>query len=155
PEDLAASTARLFLGVRIECAQCHDHPFARWKREQFWSQAAFFAGLEAPGDPRQPRPFRDNPGKREITIPGVEKVTAARFLDGAAREWQGQVSSRQALADWITSANNPYFARAAANRLWAYFLGTGLVEPVDEMVGDAAQDNDPGGLLDELAKALV
>jgi hypothetical protein len=155
PENLAGSTARLFLGVRIECAQCHDHPFGKWKREQFWGQAAFFAGLEAPGDPRQPRPLRDNPDKREISVPGTDKVVPARFLDGTAPKWQDKISARQALADWITAPNNPYFARAAANRLWAYFLGTGLKEPVDEMVGDTAQDNDPTGLLNELATALV
>jgi hypothetical protein len=155
PENLAASTARLFLGVRLECAQCHNHPFAKWKQEQFWSQAAFFAGLEAPGDKDRPRPFRDNPDKRDITMPGAGKVVPARFLDGGEPKWQDQVSSRRTLADWVTAPNNPYFPRAAANRLWAYFLGTGLIEPVDEMVGDMAQNNDPGGLLDELAGALV
>src|SRR5262249_16180344 len=87
-------------------------------------------------------------------IPGIEKVTAARFLDGSAPKWQDQVSSRQTLADWGTAPSNPYFARAAANRLWAYFLGPGLVEPGDGVGGDGTQNNDPGGLLYELAKAL-
>jgi hypothetical protein len=155
PEVLAASTARLFLGVRIECAQCHDHPFAEWKQEQFWEHAAFFAGLEAPGDPRQSRPFRENPAVRKIAIADTEKLAVARFLDGSEPKWQDKISPRQALAAWVTSAKNPYFSRAAANRLWAYFLGAGLVEPVDEMVGKEVRDNDPGGLLDELAKGLV
>jgi hypothetical protein len=155
PEVLAASTARLFLGVRIECAQCHDHPFAEWKQEQFWEYAAFFAGLEAPGDPRLRRGFRENPAVRKIVIADTGKFAAARFLDGSEPKPQDKVGGRQALADWVTAPKNPYFARAAANRLWAYFLGTGLIEPVDEMVGKEVQDNDPGGLLDELAKGLV
>jgi hypothetical protein len=155
PEVLAASTARLFLGVRIECAQCHDHPFAEWKQEQFWEYAAFFAGLEAPGDPRLRRDFRENISVRKIAIADTDKVAVVRFLDGSEPKLQDKLSPRQTLADWVTSPKNPYFARAAANRLWAYFLGTGLIEPVDEMVGKEVQDNDPGGLLDELAKALA
>jgi hypothetical protein len=155
PEVLAASTARLFLGVRIECAQCHDHPFAAWKQEQFWEYAAFFAGLEAPGDPRLRRGFRENTSVRKIAIADTDKVAVVRFLDGGEPKWQDKLSPRQALADWVTAPKNPYFARAAANRLWAYFLDAGLIEPVDEMVGKVVQDNDPGGLLDELAKALV
>jgi Protein of unknown function (DUF1549)/Protein of unknown function (DUF1553) len=153
PENLAAGTARYFLGIRLECAQCHDHPFAKWKREQFWNQAAFFAGLEAPG--KGVRPFRDNPSVKTIAISGGDKVVPARFLDGSEPKWQDKVGGRQTLADWVTSPKNPYFARAISNRLWAYFVGTGLIEPVDEMVGSEAQDNDPGGVLDELARALV
>jgi hypothetical protein len=155
PEVLAASTARLFLGVRIECAQCHDHPFAQWKREQFWNLTAFFAGLEAPGDQGQARPFRENPAVKKIAIPETEKVAVVRFLDGGVPRPEDELSPRRTLANWITSPDNPYFARAVANRLWVYFLGTGLIEPVDEMVGENTQNNDPGGLLDELAKALV
>jgi hypothetical protein len=155
PDNLAASTARLFLGVRVECAQCHDHPFAQWKREQFWNQAAFFAGLQAPGGGRSVSPFRDNLGPKNLAIPSTDKMVAARFLDGSVPRWPERAGGRQVLADWITSAKNPYFARAAANRLWAHFFGTGLVEPVDDMVGKETQDNDPGGLLDELAGALV
>jgi hypothetical protein len=155
PENLAASTVRLFLGVRVECAQCHDHPFARWKREQFWNQAAFFAGLQAPGEERAVRPVRENPATRDVAIPGTAKVVPARFLDGGEPNWPDRVGGRQVLADWITSPKNPYFARAAANRLWAHFFGTGLIEPVDEMLGKETQDNDPGGLLDALSAALV
>jgi hypothetical protein len=154
PESLTASTTRLFLGVRLECAQCHDHPFAKWKREQFWNQAAFFAGLEAPGKGRVVA-FRDNLNVRMIAMSEGGKAVPARFLDGTEPKWQDGVGGRQMLADWITSPKNPYFARAVANRLWAYFLGAGLVEPVDEMVGKEVQDNDPGGVLDDLASAFV
>jgi hypothetical protein len=155
PDSLAASTSRLFLGVRLECAQCHNHPFAQWKREQFWNQAAFFAGLEAPGNQPGLRPFRDNPGIREIAMPDAGKMVPARFLDGTEPKWQDKVSSRKTFADWLTAPDNPYFARAAANRLWASLLGAGLIEPVDEMVGDAAQGAEHSALLDELAKAFI
>jgi hypothetical protein len=153
PENLTAFTTRLFLGVRLECAQCHDHPFAQWKRHDFWSQAAFFASLEAPG--KGPRKFRDNPSVRTIAMSDGGKQVPARFLDGTEPKWPDGVGGRRVLADWITSPSNPYFARAIANRLWAYFLGTGLIEPIDEMVGTEVQDNDPGGVLDELAQGFV
>jgi hypothetical protein len=152
PENLAGKTSRLFLGVRLECAQCHDHPFAKWKREEFWSQAAFFAGIETPG---QGIPLRDNPNNKSIAMSAGGKVVPARFLDGTEPKWQDGVGGRKLLADWVTSPKNPYFARAITNRLWAYFLGTGLIEPVDEMVGKDVQDNDPGGMLDELAQEFV
>jgi hypothetical protein len=152
PESLAARTSRLFLGVRLECAQCHDHPFAKWKRDQFWSQAAFFAGIEAPGIAV---PLRDNPNSKSIAMSEGGKVVPARFLDGSDPVWQEGIGGRQLLANWVTSPKNPYFARAITNRLWAYFLGTGLIEPVDEMVGKDVQDNDPGGVLDEVARAFV
>ena len=152
PESLAGRTSRLFLGVRLECAQCHDHPFAKWKREQFWSQAAFFAGIEAPG---KGVPLRDNPNIKSIAMSEGGRVVPARFLDGTEPQWQDGVGGRKLLADWVTSPKNPYFARAITNRLWAYFLGTGLIEPVDEMVSKDVQDNDPGGMLDELAQEFV
>jgi hypothetical protein len=83
------------------------------------------------------------------------KVVPARFLDGTEPKWEDGVSGRKLLAEWVTSPKNPYFGRAITNRLWAYFLGTGLIEPVDEMVGKDVQDNDPGGTLDELAQEFV
>src|SRR5262249_9516778 len=70
-------------------------------------------------------------------------------------KWQGGAGGRKLLADWVTSPKNPYFARAITNRLWAYFLGTGLIEPVDEIVGKDVQENDPGGMLNELAQEFV
>jgi hypothetical protein len=157
PENLAAAATRLFLGVRMECAQCHDHPFAKWKREQFWTQAAFFAGLERQKVPGRPgvKEVQENLTKRDVAVPDTNKVVRALFLDGSEPAWQDGRSGRQTLADWITSPKNPYFARATVNRLWAYFLGTGLLEPVDEMIGTETVDNDPGGLLEEIAAAFV
>ena len=92
PENLAAGAARTFLGIRIECAQCHDHPFARWKREQFWSYAAFFGGIQKPGPTDNVfGPIREVSDRRELAIPGTEKVVQASFLDGREPEWKYKV----------------------------------------------------------------
>jgi hypothetical protein len=135
PESLAASTARIFLGASVECAQCHNHPFADWKREQFWSFAAFFSGIQGQRLQDILVPGRETPDKREMTIPGTEIVVQARYLDDSAPAWKEKATSRGTLADWVTAPENPYFARAAVNRVWAYLMGTGLVEPVDDMIG--------------------
>jgi hypothetical protein len=154
PENLAAATSRLFLGIKLECAQCHNHPFADWKRDQFWSYAAFFAGLQAQRQGDFAQPGREIPDRREVTIPGTEKVVQAAFPDGKAPKWKFKASSRQTLAEWMTAKDNPYFARAAVNRLWAHFLGTGLIDPVDEMVGSEHSPSHPE-LLDELAREFA
>lgn len=154
PENLAASTSRLFLGVKLECAQCHNHPFASWKRDQFWSLAAFFAGVRRTnqGDFVTPSPERLD--KHEIVIPGTERVVQATFLNGKEPRFKFQVSPRQTLAEWMTAADNPYFAQAAVNRLWAHFFGVGLIDPVDEMVGAEHAASHPE-LLAELAKEFT
>jgi hypothetical protein len=154
PEELASTTARLFLGVSVGCAQCHHHPFADWKKEQFWSFAAFFAGIQSRRQGDFITPTREVPDKREITIPGSEKVVQAKFLGGKEPKWKFRTSARATLAEWITSPDNPYFARATVNRMWAHFFGTGLIEPVDEMVGTANTASHPA-VLDELAKEFV
>jgi hypothetical protein len=154
PENLAAGTARVFLGVSVECAQCHNHPFAEWKKEQFWGLAAFFSGIESQRLMDFLVPSRDNTTRHELTMPGTEKVIQARFLDGAEPEWKSSSGARATLADWITSPSNPYFSRATVNRMWAYFFGTGLVEPVDEMVGGNSTCSHPE-LLDLLAKEFA
>jgi hypothetical protein len=150
PENLAASTARVFLGINVECAQCHNHPFAEWKREQFWGYAAFFAGIKSRRTQDLLLPDKEVQDKRELVIPGTERVAQARFLDGAEPIWKSKSSNRVTLAEWMTAPNNPYFARAAVNRVWAYFFGTGVIDPVDEMVGGDRHPSHPV-LLDLLA----
>jgi hypothetical protein len=152
PENLAASTSRVFLGVKLECAQCHDHPFAPWKRKQFWEYAAFFSGIAGQGNnPRAVGP--DAPNRRQIDIPGTDKTVQARFLSGDDPQWRDGVSTRATLAEWMTSPDNPYFARATVNRLWAHLFGVGIVDPVEEP-GD---DNPPSHpeLLDLLAREFI
>jgi hypothetical protein len=142
------------LGVKIECAQCHNHPFAKWKREQFWEYAAFFSGIQRPPGPGGAGiATGDLTDKREIKIAGTDKVVQARFLDSSEPKWRDKVGARQTLADWVTAADNPFFARAAANRTWAHFFGLGIVNPVDE----ESADNPPSHpeLLDELARQFA
>jgi hypothetical protein len=99
-------------------------------------------------------PAPEKPDKRELTIPGTDKLIQAKFLDGAEPNWKPKTATRATLAEWLTSPSNPYFARATVNRLWAHFLGTGLVEPVDEMVGASSKASHPE-LLDLLAREFA
>src|SRR5438445_4202769 len=98
-ENLAAATARMFLGIRLECAQCHDHPFATWKREQFWGMAAFFAGLQRQENGDFSFPTREINDRREIAIPSTDRVVQASYLDGSEPQWKFKVGSRVTLAD--------------------------------------------------------
>ncbi|QJX00983.1 DUF1549 and DUF1553 domain-containing protein [Frigoriglobus tundricola] len=150
-ENLAAATARVFLGVQIECAQCHDHPFGRWERDQFWQTAAFFAGLERQGDDLF-APVSDA-RRREITIPNTKRTQPATFLDGTEPKWAAGANPRAVLAEWVTAKSNPYFARATANRIWGHLFGRGIVDPVDDF-SEANKPSHPE-LLDDLAKALA
>lgn len=155
PENLAGGTARVFLGVRIECAQCHNHPFDNWKREQFWSFAAFFAGIERQDqtDESPLRVIRELLEKRELSIPGTSDVVRATFLDGSRPSEKAGAKTRQTLADWLTARDNPWFAKAAVNRLWAHFFGRGLVDPVDDFSPTNAPSHPE--LLDELARQFA
>jgi hypothetical protein len=155
-ENLAGRTARLFLGVRLECAQCHDdRGGGEWKRTQFWQFAAFFAGLrqeQADGVVATPR--RQKAGPARIRVGESSTWVETRFPDGSEPNWERDVTPRQALAEWVTRRDNPWFARAAVNRLWQYFFGVGLIAPVD---GLGLQDNPPSHpeLLDELVRQFV
>lgn len=152
PENLAAATTRVFLGVKLECAQCHAHPFAKWTREQFWEFAAFFSG------PQQMVRGLQQPGQiagsgKEIIIPGTKKVVKAKYLDGKEPEWKDGAVPRTVVADWITSPQNPYFAKAAVDHLWMYFFGVSLLEPIYEPSDDSPITHPE--LVDELARQLT
>ncbi len=157
PENLAGTTARTFLGIRLECAQCHaDRGGGSWKREQFWQYAAFFSRLPFPrfeGNMlvRQTAP---TDGPPRIRPSEKEEDVEAKFLDAVPLDWKAGADPRAVLAAWLTRPDNPWFARAAANRVWHHLLGTGLIDPVD---GLGADDNPPShpALLDELARAFV
>lgn len=141
PNLLAASTGRLFLGVQLACAECHNHPFADWKQTEFWGLAAFFGRLQKRS--KMDFSLTEAPveaaaaGSASITIPasggkGAGQVIAARLLGEAEPQLSATAAPlRPVLAAWVTAENNPYFARAAVNRLWAHFFGRGLVEPLD------------------------
>ncbi|MBY0459832.1 MAG: DUF1549 and DUF1553 domain-containing protein, partial [Gemmataceae bacterium] len=145
PEDLAANTTRAFLGVNLDCAQCHNHPFARWTQEQFWETAAFFARVPEGGA-----------GKPEIAIAGGAKKVGPRLLADPQPKWPVAIqpdTGRVLLAEWVTGKDNPFFARNAVNRVWAQLFGTGLVEPLDDLSGENPASHPE--LLDDLAKAFA
>jgi hypothetical protein len=154
PENVTAAVSRLFLGVKIECAQCHNHPFADWKREQFWSFAAFFAGLQRRGNGDFVNAGQEIPDRHELTIPGTDRVVQAAFLDGTKPKQISVTSARHTLAEWMTHKDNPYFARAAVNRVWGYFFGSGIIDPVDEIAGGEQEASHPE-VLNELARQFT
>ena len=153
-ENLAGSASRLFMGLRIECAQCHNHPFAKWKREEFWGLAAFFSGIQRQGNGDAIFQATDTAkSKPEITIPGSKRVIPASFLGGDKPDWKKTPSPREALATWLTSKENPYFAKAAVNRVWSQFFGVGIVDPVDDLGSDHLPSHPE--LIDTLADQFV
>lgn len=157
PDQLAARTSRVFLGMRLECAQCHDHPFEPWTQEDFWSYAAFFARISRPQGELETVStlMRVSDIERgEVMLPDTETVIPPRFLNAAdAIEDKKGNGRRQQLAEWLTSAQNPYFARAAANRVWGTMFGKGIVDPID----DFGNDNPPVSpeLLEVLASHFI
>jgi hypothetical protein len=166
PENLAANASRIFLGTQVQCAQCHDHPFARWKQQQFWALAAFFGGssvvaqAQPPVDSnadestaQQTATIGNADGKLTIKIPDTDLIAEARFLDGTSPKFRPGEDPRLPLARWMTSRDNPYFARAAVNRLWEHFLGRGFVDPVDDL--DEANPASHPELFDEIARQFA
>lgn len=155
PEKLAAATARIFLGLQIECAECHDHPFDRWKQTDFWGYAAFFArlrqsdGMMAGSMRYQLEDLPDG----EVTIPTLDIVAKPKFPGGTMPDEDASGSRRVQLSIWMASRENPYLAKAAVNRVWGQLFGRGLVEPVDDL-----SDNNPAShpkLFDELTQYFV
>jgi hypothetical protein len=153
PENLASAASRIFLGVNLECAQCHNHPFADWKQDQFWQLAGFFAGVRRLRPDNAMAASPEDLQLHELAIPGTKRVVTASFLDGSSPAWSASVPPREAFADWVTSPENPYFAKAAVNRLWAHFFGRGIVDPLDELGGRVSPSHPE--LLDELARRFV
>ena len=131
PEQLAANASRVFMGIQVQCAQCHDHPFAEWKQPQFWSFAAFFNNVTPQRPDGTTMMLTDETD--EIRIPGKDILVPALFLDGNKPVRKSNENKRVLLARWITSPNNPYFAKAAVNRIWGSYMGHGFVQPLDDL----------------------
>ncbi|MEQ1851958.1 MAG: DUF1549 and DUF1553 domain-containing protein, partial [Chthoniobacteraceae bacterium] len=158
PEEFTTMFSQLFLGVRLDCAKCHHHPNEKWGQEDFYKFAAFFgpvkqkgAGISAPISAGN-ETFYFVPGKA-VKHPVSGEVMQPQPPDGPAMKVDDATDPRRALAGWMTDANNPFFARAAANRVWAAFFGRGIVDPVD----DFRISNPPSNpaLLDALGRELV
>lgn len=137
PDEIATLVSQLFLGIRLECAKCHHHPFEVYGQEDFYSFAAYFAKAARKGTGLSPpisgsEEFIYAGAKGEVRHPLTGEVLPPRPLFGAAPP-DDERDPRQALARWMTSRENPYFARTMANRVWADLMGRGLVEPVDDL----------------------
>ncbi len=152
PEDLTKSVSQALLGIRMDCAQCHHHPFEKWAQEDFYGMAGFFNGLERK-DLSGGRELVFHAQYRESKMPLTGVAVQTRPPGGPLLENSDDADPRVQLADWITRADNPYFARLAANRLWKHFLGRGLVEPEDDLRSTNPATNEP--LLEFLAQYLV
>jgi uncharacterized protein DUF1549/uncharacterized protein DUF1553 len=152
PEELGTTTARIFLGVRLDCAQCHNHPFDRWTQQDFWGYAAFFARLQQRSAGAANMRLVDVESG-EVHLPDSDAIVPARYPGGAVVDPRERGTRRQQLAIWMASRDNPYLARATVNLVWAQLFGRGLVEPLDDF-GEHNPASHPK-LLEELADAFV
>ena len=136
PDQLAGRTARVFLGMRLECAQCHNHPFEPWTQQDFWGFAAFFGRISRPQGKLETvskvMQVRDI-HRGEVSMPESKDPVAPKYLNVNTPLESGEtVARRRLLTQWLTGKDNPYFARATANRVWSMLFGKGIVNPVDD-----------------------
>ncbi|MEL6897621.1 MAG: DUF1549 and DUF1553 domain-containing protein, partial [Planctomycetota bacterium] len=148
----AENVAQVFMGIRTQCAQCHNHPFDRWTMNDYYGFAAFFSqiGRKTAEDYRERIVYNRFGG--EITHPVTKQRMLPKYLGGESPATSGK-DRRAVLADWLTASDNPYFATSIANRVWAHYMGVGLVSPVD----DIRISNPPSNpeLFDKLGEKLV
>ena len=128
----AENVAQVFMGMRIQCAQCHNHPFDRWTMDDYYGFANFFAqiGRKQGEDPRETIVF--NAGGGDVKHPVGGRVVPPQFLGGAAPDTAGK-DRREVLAAWLASPENPYFSQNLVNIVWAHFFGRGIIDEVDDM----------------------
>src|SRR5262249_25732766 len=162
PTNLAETTAQLFLGIRMQCAKCHNHPFERWTQDDYYSMAAFFARVRQKKDKLEPGVgpmaqgaaeviYCDRSG--EVVQPRTGKVVPPKYMGGTVAVLPSGKDRREVLADWLTSGNNPFFAKSVVNRVWFHVVGRGIVDPVDDFRDSNPSANDE--LLTALAKDFV
>lgn len=150
---LTENVAQVFMGMRIQCAQCHNHPFDRWTMDDYYGFKAFFAqiGRKRTDDPAEVIVYNSKGGESRHFL--TQAVMKPKFLGGDTPEIKPGEDRRKVLADWMASPKNPFFARNIANIVWSHFNGTGVVEPVD----DVRVSNPPSNpeLLTALAEHLT
>lgn len=156
PENSVETTAQLFLGVRIQCAKCHNHPFERWTQDDYYGFAAFFSRVRQKkgGLPDEEVVFSANEG--DVRQPRTGQVMKPKALGGPVLEPKTATGDRRAqLASWLTSPENPFFAKSMTNRVWYHLMGRGIVEPVDDFRDSNPASNDEllDGLAAEFAKS--
>lgn len=152
PGEAASMLSQVFLGVRIACAECHHHPFDRWSQTDYYGMQAFFTPVGVKSTPAKME-YVLAAGDPVTTHPRTGAVVTAHALAVPMPDKSPTGDRRLLLAEWMTSPTNPWFARNLANRLWAHFLGRGLVEPVDDVRATNPPTNPE--LLDALASYLV
>ncbi|HEX3151838.1 MAG TPA: DUF1549 and DUF1553 domain-containing protein [Gemmataceae bacterium] len=153
PEKTAEDIAQVFLGIRIQCSQCHNHPFDRWTLDDYYGFSAFFAGVTLKrGTEGREVLVSNNNAANTVAHPVDGRRMKPKFLGGDAPDVEGK-DPRKALATWITSPENAAFRETMANILWSHFFGRGIVDPVD----DVRISNPPSNkeLLEELGKKLA
>ena len=153
PEESGVNVSQLLLGLQIECARCHNHPFEKWKQDDFYGFAAFFARVS-----RKDIYLNNHNGtylkeSGEVLHPKTNKAVTPKYLDGDFESEAPGQDVREKLAKWVTAPTNPYFARATVNRFWKFFLGRGIVEQVDDFRVTNPPSNE--ALLDALAKEFA
>ena len=137
PEAIMSEQVRVFMGRRMDCAQCHNHPFESWSQDQFWGLTAFFGRIRGYGPSYYSAPVTDLPGGNyehgkggPVLHPRSKQVVQPAFLDGVGLTQENRDDPRKALAKWMT--DHPYFAEATVNRVWGILFGRGIVDPVDD-----------------------
>ncbi len=146
--------AQLFLGMRLQCARCHHHPFEKWSQQDYYGLAAFFSRVgRKPGSRPGEERIVHQRGEASATHPKTGKPIKPAPLDGAPLELTSDDDPRQALADWLAQPDNPFFAPALVNRYWKHFFGRALVEPEDDMRVTNPPTNP--ALLDALARSFI
>ncbi len=149
---VSENVAQVFMGMRIQCAQCHNHPFDRWTMNDYYSFAAFFSqiGRKGTDDPRETVVF--NSGGGEVTHPVTRQVMKPKFLGGAEPDVAGK-DRRVVMAKWLASPENPYFATNLGNIVWGHFFGQGIIHEVDDVrISNPASNPE---LLAELGKKFT
>lgn len=132
PDEAARSVSQLLMGVRIECAQCHHHPSERWSQSDYVALAGFFTGLSLKKLPNGEQALISRGGK-DLPHPRSGELVPASVLGGKAADFSNVTDRRQVFAAWLTEKQNPFFAKAIANRMWAHYFGRGLIEPIDDI----------------------
>jgi hypothetical protein len=149
---LTENVAQVFMGMRIQCAQCHNHPFDRWTMNDYYAFSGFFSQIGRKGGEDYRETIVFNSGGGEARNPVGNAVMAPKFLGGDTPDVKGK-DRRAVVAEWIASKDNPFFARSFVNRVWAQYFGIGIVEPVDDFrVSNPASNEE---LLDALAKRFL
>jgi hypothetical protein len=161
-DEFVDNASQVFLGTRMQCAQCHHHPYEKWGQDDYWGLAAFYGRVSRKTIPTPGLSIQNQQNQRQMIYVKASgtvinkrtgKTAEMKALDGPVIDADGDLDPRHKLVDWMVDAKNPFFAKAVANRYWAHFFGRGIVDPLDDMRVTNPPSNPE--LLDALAQDLV